>query len=104
MDLLRKLRFVIILGTLALGTLGLICDGGIMTFANETSEEITVLYGKDPNAAIILTLTAGEMTKAVVYESLWQGSLVARDSSGEIIFEVELSWEELNELEQIVIK
>ena len=105
MDLVRKLRLAFVLGTLAL-TLGFTCDASTsVTAINETSEEVRLFYGKGPNANLHFTLAAGETLRdLIVYEMQWEGSLVARNASGEIIFELELTWEKLQELEQIVIK
>ena len=70
-----------------------------------TSAEVRLHFSHEPDARGQYTLAAGESARDLfILERQWEGSLVARNSAGEIIFELELAWEELEELEQIVIR
>ncbi len=99
-----KLRLGILMGALPLVLWA--CDPGTgVTFVNETSMEVTVLLGKEPDAGLITTLAAGETRKNVgVLKTHWQDIIVVRNSADAVILQLELSWEELQDLEQIVIR
>ncbi len=92
-------------------------DGRRIAFQSER-EKSTSIYVMDSDGSNVTrltsptgqtepdyTLAAGESVRDLfILERQWEGSLVARNSAGEIIFELELAWEELEELEQIVIR
>ena len=97
-------KLVCLLALLGLGCLLSACEyRKSITIENQTDAPVTLFFEDDEDAAAKLTIPAGEEKKLTIVPESWHGVLIARNPGGEVVFAVEIPWDELRKLDRIII-
>ena len=95
---------VSVLGLLLLGGTLLACDDTeSFPFENATNVRIYVTITADAEG-VGVWLEPGAEERIVTSERFWTGRVVARDDFGNVLFDEQISWQELTERGRVVIK
>jgi hypothetical protein len=89
---------------LLLALVTLACDPGrTVAIDNQSSQEIELYFGQGDNATRELTIGGRSAVRVTVLKKLWKGHITARTSDGKILYDEDISWNELQRLDKITI-
>jgi len=81
------------------------CDQGTdIRIENATEIELNIFYDISPGARVASTLAPFESKEFTVIRDVWKGYLIAKDKSGSVVFQRQITWQELKKLAEIVIR
>lgn len=79
------------------------CDHTVsFPFENATGGRVHVSISVDTTRTDF-TLDPGETSEIATSKRFWTGNVVARDDSGNVVFDEQISWQELTEQGKVVI-
>jgi len=97
-------KLVCLLALLGLGCLLSACEyRKSITIENQTKTPVTLYFEDGEDAPAGLTIPAGGVKKPTIVAEAWHGRLIARNPSGEVVFAIDIPWDELRKMDHIVI-
>jgi hypothetical protein len=82
----------------------LACDPGtVVTIENRTSTAVDIFYESNTAGKKETTVAAMSTKRLTIAEVTWTGRVIARNSSGTIVYDEMVSWDDVKRTPRIVI-
>ena len=102
---LRPTALLFLLTALMLATVTVACEPGTtVPVENATTSTLTLFYETGLDATPRFTLQPFESKRIVIPRRGWRERLIAKDSSGRVVFDQRITWDQLERMEKIVIE